>query len=243
MVYQWPTLMFQTTKAALRLPVFPTSTWVILSPPYLGVFLILSYQAVLHTSVGLLRWASFVLILSGSKPSRLSGSSFLGVVPISAMQLGGSDPHGVPQHGATLNFDVKAFGSVKHNGPTSSKRHIGVICQALYTEAFTSFCQTYDGAMFSDIYWHHCLLPPPGVEFSPLPVCLVALATNSSIFPVFFDLALRPFYDVRNEHGHAAQCEVNKECEAILFLEPKMRAVCAALRVRKTKTNTNTDYN
>ena len=26
-------------------------------------------------------------------------------------------------------------------------RQIGKICQALYTEAFTSFCQTYDGAM------------------------------------------------------------------------------------------------
>ena len=32
-------------------------------------------------------------------------------------------------------------------------------------------------------------------------------------------------------------------CEAILFLSQSERAVCAALPVRKTKTNTNTDYN
>ena len=54
--------------------------------------------------------------------------------------------------------------------PSSTKalstgmRQIGEICQALYTEAVTSFCQTYDGAMCSNLPWHHCLLPPHVVE-------------------------------------------------------------------------------
>ena len=75
-----------------------------------------------------------------------------------------TDPHCVPQHGTTLRFVVKALGSVKHEGPTTSMRQIGVICQTLNTEAFTSFCQAYDGAMCSDLPRHRCLLPPHGVE-------------------------------------------------------------------------------
>ena len=44
------------------------------------------------------------------------------------------------QVGLTLILVVKAFGSVKHEGPSTSKRQIGEICQDLYTEDFTSFC-------------------------------------------------------------------------------------------------------
>ena len=43
-------------------------------------------------------------------------------------------------------------------------RQIGEICQALYTEAFTSFCHAYDRAMCSNLPRHHCLLPPHDVE-------------------------------------------------------------------------------
>ena len=38
-----------------------------------------------------------------------------------------------------------------------------MICQALNTTAFV-FCRAYDGSMGSDLLWHHCLLPPHGVE-------------------------------------------------------------------------------
>ena len=43
-------------------------------------------------------------------------------------------PFCVPQHCPTLKFVVKAFGSVKHEGTTTSERQIGEICQALYTD-------------------------------------------------------------------------------------------------------------
>ena len=102
-------------------------------------------------------------------------------------QLGRTDPFRVRQHGPTLRLVVKAFGSVKHEGPSTSKRQIGEICQALYTEAFTSFCQTYDGAMCSDLPRHHCLLPPHGVEdctvfssFSCAPCCIRDLLLDLS---------------------------------------------------------------
>ena len=36
----------------------------------------------------------------------------------------------------------------------------GNICNALTTEAVTSFCQTHDGAMCSRLPWHHRLQPP-----------------------------------------------------------------------------------
>ena len=59
---------------------------------------------------------------------------------------------------------MKALGSVKHEGPTTRKRQKGEICQALNTEAFTSFCQAYDGAMCSELRGQHFLLPPYGVQ-------------------------------------------------------------------------------
>ena len=80
------------------------------------------------------------------------------------LQFGCSEPHGVPQHGAILRFVVKALGSVKHEGHTTSKQQIGVICEARNTEAFTSFCHAYDGAMCSGLIGHHCIQPPHGVE-------------------------------------------------------------------------------
>ena len=106
------------------------------------------------------------------------------------LQLEGPDPHGVPQHGTTLSFVVKALGSVKHEGPTTGKRQVGVICQALNT-VFTSSCHAYDVSMCSELPRHHCLWPPHGVEdctffFPPLSCALgCILATFSSIFPVF----------------------------------------------------------
>ena len=48
--------------------------------------------------------------------------------------------------------------------PSTSMRQIGEFCQALYTEAFTSFCQAYYGAMCSGLPRHHCLQPPHGVK-------------------------------------------------------------------------------
>ena len=90
------------------------------------------------------------------------------------LQLGGSHPRGVPQHGTTLMFVVKALGSVKHEGPTTSRREIGVICQALNTTSFTSSCQAYDGALCSDLPGHHCLLASTwcaGLHFSSSFLC------------------------------------------------------------------------
>ena len=40
--------------------------------------------------------------------------------------------------------------------PTTSMRQIGDICQALYTEAFPSFCHAYDRKMCSDLPRNHC---------------------------------------------------------------------------------------
>ena len=82
------------------------------------------------------------------------------------LQFGCSEPHGVPQHGAILRFVVKALGSVKHEGRTTSKQQIGRFCEALNPEAFTSFCLAYDGAMCSGLLGHHCLQSPHCVEDS-----------------------------------------------------------------------------
>ena len=92
-------------------------------------------------------------------------------------QLVRTDPYCDPQHDTSLRFVAKELGSVKHEDPTTSKQQIGVICQTLNIEAFTSFCQAYDRAMCSDFPWHNCLLPPHGVEdctvvFSPLSCVL-----------------------------------------------------------------------
>ena len=59
---------------------------------------------------------------------------------------------------------LKALDSVKHEGPTTRKLQIGVICRALNTEAFTSFYQAYDGTKCYCPPWHHCLFTPHGVE-------------------------------------------------------------------------------
>ena len=113
----------------------------------------------------------------------LAKNMFFLAVPL---QFGCSEPRGVPQHGAILRFVVKALGSVKHEGPTTSKQQIGVICEALNTEAFTSFCRAYDGAICSGLLGH-CLQPPHCVEgstvFTSLSFALgCILATFSSFF-------------------------------------------------------------
>ena len=61
-------------------------------------------------------------------------------------------------------FVVKTFGQ------------IGEICQALYTEAFTSFCNTFDGAMCSD--------PPP------LPAGTIHGVEDRTVFFLFPDRLL-----------------------------------------------------
>ena len=48
---------------------------------------------------------------------------------------------------------VSAVGSVKQNSMWQN----GEICQVLSTEAFTSFCQVYDGTMGSKLPKCHCL--------------------------------------------------------------------------------------
>ena len=72
--------------------------------------------------------------------------------------------------------------------PSTGRRQSGEICQAFYTEAFTSFCQTYDRAICSNLPGHHCLLPPHVVEdcsvFSSFFVLMVASAIVFSMFPV-----------------------------------------------------------
>ena len=45
-----------------------------------------------------------------------------------------------------------------------SRWQSGEICQALLTEAFTSFCQACDGTMGSSLPRHHCLLLPHVTE-------------------------------------------------------------------------------
>ena len=94
-------------------------------------------------------------------------------------------------------FDVKAFHSFKHEGPTTSMRHIGVICQALNTEAITSFCQAYDGAMCSDLHRIHCFLASTwrgGMHrfFFLSPVRLVAFANLLRDLSCPLGLSLRP---------------------------------------------------
>ena len=111
--------------------------------------------------------------------SALLGVQFW-VVP---MQLGSADPHGVPQNsvrpsGPTI---LRTLGSVKHEGPPARKWQKGDICHALTTEAFTFFCQAYDGAMCSGPPRHHCLLPPHVVEDCT----------------VFTSLSLRFFFSLR----------------------------------------------
>ena len=89
-----------------------------------------------------------------------------------------------------------AFGSVKHEGPSTSKRQIGEICQALYTEAFTSFCQTYDGAMCSDFpgtiaFCLHMVWRMALVSSAPCLYARLHLRPSPRSFP-FLGLALRP---------------------------------------------------
>ena len=61
-----------------------------------------------------------------------------------------------PSARSDLEICRKSVGSFKHEGPSTSKRHVGEVCQAV--------CQTCDGAMCSNLPGHHCLLPPHGVE-------------------------------------------------------------------------------
>ena len=48
-----------------------------------------------------------------------------------------TNPFCVLLHDPTMIFIVERLGSVEHEGPSTSKRQSGEICQALYTEAFT----------------------------------------------------------------------------------------------------------
>ena len=67
---------------------------------------------------------------------------------------------------------LKALGSVMHEGPTTRKLQIGVICQALNTEAFTSFYQAYDGTKCYCPPCHHCLFSSTRLSRSCLPMPL-----------------------------------------------------------------------
>ena len=63
-----------------------------------------------------------------------------------------------PGTDTALKSDIlKALCFVKHESPATRTRQIGVTCHALTTEAFTSFCQMFDGATC------FCLQPPHGV--------------------------------------------------------------------------------
>ena len=108
-------------------------------------------------------------------------------------QLGKTDSCCVPQHGPTLIFVVKARGSVKHEGPSTSKRQIGEICQALYTGAFTPICHTYDGAMCSEPFCLHMVWRTALLFFFLFPVRLVAFANLLLDRSRLFGLALHPF--------------------------------------------------
>ena len=63
--------------------------------------------------------------------------STFSVVPT---QLERTDPICVHQHGPTLRYVVKAFGSVKHERPSTSQRQFGEIRQAANVQ--TSLCTT-----------------------------------------------------------------------------------------------------
>ena len=76
----------------------------------------------------------------------------------------------------TLTHQVHDICWVATKAPTNSIWQNGEICQALFTEAFTSFCQAYDGTMGSTLPRHWCLLPAHVSEnctFFPscAPVC------------------------------------------------------------------------
>ena len=83
-------------------------------------------------------------------------------------------------------------------------RLIGKISQALYTEAFTSFCQAYTGAMCSGLPRHHCLHPPLGVGDSTvlLPLSCVLGYIRDLLLDIsrLLGLALRPFDPVFRCH-------------------------------------------
>ena len=111
------------------------------------------------------------------------------------MQLGRTDPFCVLLHGPTLIF-CRGSGSVKHEGPSTSKRLIGEICQALLHRSLHVVLPNVR-AMCSDFPGHRCLVPPAVMApvLLPSPVHLVAFATFSSIFPVFLAFRCRETFD------------------------------------------------
>ena len=74
--------------------------------------------------------------------------------------------------------------------PSTARRQSGEICQAFYTEAFTSFCQTYDRAICSNLLPRHRRLFPSTRRgrlycFYFLLVPMDTFAIVFSMFPVF----------------------------------------------------------
>ena len=86
----------------------------------------------------------------------------------------------------STRYEIEDEQSVKHEGPTTRKLQIGVICQALNTKAFASFCQAYDRTKCYCPPRHHGLFASTRCRelHCLFPLRMVAFAT-SSIFPVF----------------------------------------------------------